>query len=185
MTCRHASQPYSSRSCSPAELRYASDCTAKVCSLTRTSKSYCLDPPRNLTHWGIVCSKYHAIWPIRPNLLVYPNPTDGTVQIVSGQQIKSISICDYTGRVLINKTCFSEQISIDLQDYKGLLLIQVILKDGQTLSRKVVFWKKLYVFYFPFWLGLPRQLDNFFAKFNCETNHFPKFLLIMWKMLLF
>lgn len=73
------------------------------------------------------------------NLLVYPNPTDGTVQIVSGQQIKSISICDYTGRVLINKTCFSEQISIDLQDHKGLLLIQVILKDGQTLSRKVVF----------------------------------------------
>ncbi len=72
------------------------------------------------------------------NLMVYPNPTDGTVQIVSGQQIKSISICDYTGRVLINKTCFSEQISLDLQEHKGLLLIQVILKDGQILSRKVV-----------------------------------------------
>ena len=60
------------------------------------------------------------------------------IQIVSKQPIKTISACDYTGRILFIKHYDSEQATLSLKGYKGLVIIQIVLKNGQTLSRKVV-----------------------------------------------
>ena len=38
LTCRHSLQFYSSQSCSPAELRYASNCAAKVQNIVNMAK---------------------------------------------------------------------------------------------------------------------------------------------------
>jgi hypothetical protein len=38
LTCRHSLQFYSSQSCSPAELRYASNCAAKVQNIVNMEK---------------------------------------------------------------------------------------------------------------------------------------------------
>ena len=69
---------------------------------------------------------------------VFPNPSNGIIEISSEKKIDKISVCDYTGRVLFNKSCNSEQINLDLQDYKCLAIIQIIFENGQALSRKIV-----------------------------------------------
>ena len=69
---------------------------------------------------------------------IFPNPSNGMIKISSEKKIDKISVCDYTGRVLFNKSCNSEQINLDLQDYKGLAIIQIIFENGQALSRKIV-----------------------------------------------
>ena len=73
-----------------------------------------------------------------PEIQVFPNPSNGMVEIVAEQLINNISVCDYSGRVLYNKTCNSNQAFLDLQDYKGLAIIQIIFENGQALSRKIV-----------------------------------------------
>lgn len=69
---------------------------------------------------------------------IFPNPSNGMIKISSEKKIDKISVCDYTGRVLFNKSCNSEQINLDLQDYKGLAIIQIVFENGQALSRKIV-----------------------------------------------
>jgi len=72
------------------------------------------------------------------DLKIYPIPSHGIFEISSKQLINNISVCDYSGRVLYNKTCNSNQAFLDLQDYKGLAIIQIIFENGQALSRKIV-----------------------------------------------
>lgn len=72
------------------------------------------------------------------DLHIFPNPSNGIIEISSEKKIDKISVCDYTVRVLFNKSCNSEQINLDLQDYKGLAIIQIIFENGQALSRKIV-----------------------------------------------
>ena len=73
------------------------------------------------------------------DIQIYPNPSNGIVEIASKQLIEHISVYDYTGHnLLFYKSCNSEQINLDLQDYKGLAIIQIIFENGQALSRKIV-----------------------------------------------
>jgi hypothetical protein len=72
------------------------------------------------------------------DLQIFPNPSNGMIEISSEKKIDKISVCNYTGRVLFNKSYNSEQINLDLQDYKGLAIIQIIFENGLTVSRKVV-----------------------------------------------
>ena len=69
---------------------------------------------------------------------IYPNPTKGFIEIVSEQPINSIYVYDYTGHVLFNKTCNSRQSLLDLQDYNGLVIIQIVFENGLIVNRKVV-----------------------------------------------
>lgn len=73
-----------------------------------------------------------------PKIHIYPNPSNGIIEISSEKKIDKIYVCDYTGRVLFNKSCNSEQTFLDLQDYKGLAIIQIVFENGQIMSRKVV-----------------------------------------------
>lgn len=69
---------------------------------------------------------------------IYPNPTKGFIEIVSEQPINSIYVYDYMGHVLFNKTCNSRQSFIDLQDFNGLAIIQIIFENGLIVNKKVV-----------------------------------------------
>lgn len=71
-------------------------------------------------------------------ILIYPNPTKGFIEIVSEQSINSIYVYDYTGHVLSNKTCNSRQSLLDLQDFDGLAIIQIVFENGLIVNRKVV-----------------------------------------------
>ena len=73
-----------------------------------------------------------------PEIQIFPNPSDGIIQIVSEQSISRISVGDYTKRAVYNKTGNSNNIFIDLQDYKGLAIIHISFENGKTVSRKVV-----------------------------------------------
>ena len=70
--------------------------------------------------------------------MIYPNPTNGFVEIVSEQQINSIYVCDYMGHVLYYNTCNLGQNFLDLQGINGLAIIQIIFENGQTTSKMVV-----------------------------------------------
>ena len=72
------------------------------------------------------------------DIQIYPNPSNGIIEISSEKKIDKISVCDYTGRVLFNKSCNSGQTFLDLQDYKGIAIIQIVFENGQAVSRKVV-----------------------------------------------
>lgn len=69
---------------------------------------------------------------------IYPNPTKGFIEIFTEQQINSVYVYDYTGHVLFNKTCNSRQSLLDLQDYNGLVIIQIVFENGLIVNRKVV-----------------------------------------------
>ena len=66
------------------------------------------------------------------------SPSNGFFEINSQQPIKSILVCDYTGRVLLNTPCNSRHASFDLKKHKGLALVKITFKNGQTVSKKVV-----------------------------------------------
>lgn len=61
----HALQSYSSRSCSPAELRYASDCGAKVIASVDIGNLHAIISACNLTYWTTHTCLQPANWPIR------------------------------------------------------------------------------------------------------------------------
>lgn len=69
---------------------------------------------------------------------IYPNPTKRFIEIFTEQQINSVYVYDYTGHVLFNKICNSRQSLLDLQDYNGLAIIQIVFENGLIVNRKVV-----------------------------------------------
>ena len=74
-----------------------------------------------------------------PKIQALTNPSNGNIEIVSEQIIKSISVCDCVGRVLLNKACCSKQCSIDLKDFRGFAIISVVFQDGhKTTVREIV-----------------------------------------------
>lgn len=73
-----------------------------------------------------------------PEIQLFPNPSNGTIKIATERSIKHISVCDCTGRIMLNQSCNSNQRILDLHNYKGLAIIQIIFENGQTASRKVV-----------------------------------------------
>lgn len=75
---------------------------------------------------------------IQAYIQIYPNPSNGIVEIVSEQPIECITACDLTGRVLLNKIIDSNNISLEFNDYQGLVVIKIVLDNGNTILRKVI-----------------------------------------------
>ena len=79
-------------------------------------------------------------------LLVYPNPTDGTVTVeaTGDSPIRNVTVLDMSGRVLdgVTHTPVSENSFICTLDLRhldsGLYLIWALTTDGKTVSGKVV-----------------------------------------------
>ncbi|MEI7595206.1 MAG: endonuclease [Bacteroidota bacterium] len=71
---------------------------------------------------------------INNNVLVYPNPSNGIVNIVcDGMQIENIQVTDILGQIVLNK---NNANSIELN--KGLYFVHVFTNKGEAVKRVVI-----------------------------------------------
>lgn len=78
------------------------------------------------------------------NFQIYPNPTTGTVNILSNQTISNISVFDVTGKLVYSQTMTSKlkNTEIDLSALSsGLYFIHAQTLSGQSSSNKIVITK--------------------------------------------
>ena len=74
-----------------------------------------------------------------PEVQVFPNPSNGIVEIVSKQPIKSISVYDCLGQALPFDYDGLKRISLDLHGFKGVVLICVFFEDGhKTIKKEII-----------------------------------------------
>ena len=67
------------------------------------------------------------------------NPSNGLVNIVSEKQIKSISVYNNIGRIIVSETSRSYNYTLDLSDYKGLVLLYIVFQDGnKTIKKEII-----------------------------------------------
>ena len=72
------------------------------------------------------------------DLSIYPNPTNGTIYIISKNTIGSISVYDSKGKNLINRYIHSKTEKLFLDDTKGIIMISVEFKDGNKTTKKIL-----------------------------------------------
>ena len=73
------------------------------------------------------------------NIQVYPNPSEGNVQIVSDKSIQQIVVFDMTGRVVKTETPNQTKLIIDGSDWKkGVYLMKIITGEGQVVKRLLI-----------------------------------------------
>lgn len=76
---------------------------------------------------------------LHPNeIRIYPNPSNGVLEIISEQPMKSIAVYDHTGKLMLNRLCHSHIDTLYLKKYKGLVLICIALQDGRNIIEKEV-----------------------------------------------
>jgi PKD repeat protein len=69
---------------------------------------------------------------------IYPNPSNGLFTI-KGKNIYSISITDFTGKVILEKTINSNRAEIDLSKYlKAVYLLKVYTENGIWMTKIVI-----------------------------------------------
>lgn len=77
----------------------------------------------------------------KPNLIIFPNPTSGEVQIVFGaiQEQVSISLFDETGRLIQTQIVNSTETGkYQLPEPKGIYFFHISFSDGRYKSIKVI-----------------------------------------------
>ncbi len=69
------------------------------------------------------------------NLQIYPNPTNGIINIKTQEQVKKITISDITGKVILKTT----KTKIDFSKQKrGIYFLQIETNEG-ILTEKIIF----------------------------------------------
>lgn len=72
---------------------------------------------------------------------LYPNPTNGIVNISNSELLKSISILSIEGRLMLNKALpeNSKSYELDITNYKnGLYIVNIETISGKTLTKKLI-----------------------------------------------
>jgi hypothetical protein len=73
-----------------------------------------------------------------PDLQVFPNPVKGILTIQNGKEIKSISLIDISGRILLTLKVNSNELSLDMSHFtRGIYFIRVAT-SYRTYMMKVV-----------------------------------------------
>jgi hypothetical protein len=77
---------------------------------------------------------------LKNNFKVYPNPANDIIQIsAENSLLKSVTICDIAGRVLLTKALSKQEESIDIGHFgKGMYLLKCEDKDGHVFVSKVM-----------------------------------------------
>ena len=74
-----------------------------------------------------------------PEIQIFPNPSDGIIQIVSEHPIKQITVYDNMGKIVHDRLCCSQNEIVDLSNCKGLFLIHLVYQDGhQTTNKEII-----------------------------------------------
>ncbi|MFL9845777.1 T9SS type A sorting domain-containing protein [Flavobacterium rhizosphaerae] len=73
---------------------------------------------------------------IKNRVAVYPNPSDGIVNIVSDENIISVQLYDIQGRQLQTESKSGTEVSLDLSGRpKGIYLVKIITNNGASISK--------------------------------------------------
>ena len=73
------------------------------------------------------------------DIQIYPNPSNGIVEIASKQLIESISVYNNMGRIIVNDTNCSYNYTLDLSEHKGLVLLYIVFQDGhKTIKKEII-----------------------------------------------
>ena len=73
------------------------------------------------------------------NLQVFPNPSNGIITINSEETMEIVYVYDSLGHIILTKTNCSNNITLDLREYKGLVLLYIVFKDGnKTIAKEVL-----------------------------------------------
>lgn len=80
-------------------------------------------------------------WSLNNDVVLYPNPTEGVVEIIlsDAQLIESLTVLDFNGRIVFNKTDFSD-LFVDISSLEaGHYIFKLKEKQtGKVLTKKVM-----------------------------------------------
>jgi len=72
------------------------------------------------------------------NSLVYPNPTEGRVEMILPVEVDHVKVMDMTGKTVLSRSNLTSTESFDLSPYgKGIYIFQLLIKDD-TQHVKVI-----------------------------------------------
>ncbi len=70
---------------------------------------------------------------------IYPNPTNGIVNISSTENLKSVQVFDILGKQILEKNIFSTQTQLDLSNFiSGVYLLKIESKNGKIKTQKII-----------------------------------------------
>jgi hypothetical protein len=73
-----------------------------------------------------------------PYFVVYPNPTNGELNVYADQPIRSISILDLSGKMVLKQDVQKQKlVTIDAELNPGMYVVFVELEDRQVLKTKI------------------------------------------------
>jgi hypothetical protein len=74
------------------------------------------------------------------NLSVYPNPSDGIINITGlKDDVKAITVFDLYGKRIIDSPSSSDNITLDLFYYeKGIYILQFLTTENEVFSKKIL-----------------------------------------------
>jgi hypothetical protein len=70
-------------------------------------------------------------------LLLFPNPSTG-ILTVEGENISSVLICDFIGKVILERKINNDYIKIDLSGYSKAVYFVKVKSDNGVQVEKVV-----------------------------------------------
>ncbi len=82
-----------------------------------------------------------GIQPLESQIKLYPNPSNGLIQLVSSYPMVQINLTDMQGVVLnkLETESQSNNSTIDIQNYpSGIYLLQITFSNGYVLNKKIV-----------------------------------------------
>ncbi|MBI9063598.1 MAG: T9SS type A sorting domain-containing protein [Marinilabiliaceae bacterium] len=72
---------------------------------------------------------------VEDKLNIYPNPSDGIYNI-TGENITSLKVYDYSGKILIQKIVNTDNETINMAEYaQGLYFIELIMNNQKVISK--------------------------------------------------
>ena len=73
-------------------------------------------------------------------LAIFPNPANNIVSVNAAISIKTVSIINYLGQVIMSKTAeLVKQTNIDVSSFsKGIYLLQVEMESGEVFTEKLI-----------------------------------------------
>lgn len=71
-------------------------------------------------------------------ITVWPNPASTVVTISSAERISSVSVVDVTGRVVLQRTVNSEQVTVDVSGLSSGVYFVAIVSGGNKQVKKVI-----------------------------------------------
>ncbi|MBN1199591.1 MAG: T9SS type A sorting domain-containing protein, partial [Bacteroidales bacterium] len=76
---------------------------------------------------------------VMDDLLIFPNPTHGSIQIMSGNPINELRIYDISGRITDQLTGAGEiMLTINLEE-RGVYYLEIVSDQGSSLVMVIVY----------------------------------------------